>query len=80
MYQTQFSAHVVIVCTEHFLLHCPLYQVSRQRMMQTIVRLNIVFNNTDVDVLLYGNEQNSLLANKGIFSAVHAFRSESDRL
>ena len=46
--------------------------------MQIIVRLNIVFN--DVDVLLYGNEQHSLTNNKGIFSAVHIFISESDRL
>ena len=65
---------------EHFLLHCQLYQVSRQRMMQTIVRLTIVFSNIDVDVLLYGNEQNSLLTNKGVFNAVRAFIAESDRL
>ena len=66
--------------TEHVLLHCPLYQVSPQRMMQTIVRLNIVFHDIDVDVLLYGNEQNSLITNKGIFSAVHVIISQSERL
>ena len=65
--------------TEHFLLYCPLHQVSHQRMMQNIVRINIIFN-IDVDVLLYINEENSLLTNTGIFSAVHTFISEFDRL
>ncbi len=66
--------------TEHFLLHCPLYQISRQKMLQSIARPNININDIDDHVLLYGNDRYSLLTNKNIFSAVHTFISESDRL
>ena len=78
---TQCSCGYHVEDTEHFLLHCPLYQASKKRMMQTIVRLNIyLIILMLMFVLLYGSKQNSLLTNKGIFSAVHAFILEYDRL
>ena len=64
---TQCSCGFQVEDTKYILLHSPLYQVPQQWMMQTIVRLNIVF--IAIDVLLYGNEQNRLVTNKGIFSA-----------
>ena len=54
---------------EHILLHCALYQLPRQKMMQTIIRPNVEFNDINVAIFVYGEERYSLITSKSIFSA-----------
>ena len=52
--------------TEHFLLQCPLYHIQRQTMIQSLSQL-INVNNVNVQTLLYGNDDYSMLASQNIF-------------
>ena len=84
-----FSLHVVdspsCLCgfnyedSEHFLLHCPLYNESRQRMFQV---LNTLIDNQhlNIDMLLFGNDAYDFETNCKVFKAVHDFLLVSDRL
>ena len=65
--------------TEHFLLQCPLYHIQRQNMLQSLSQHGNV-NDLDVQTLLYGNEEYSLLVNQAIFDAVHQYILLTDRL
>ena len=58
---------------EYVLLSCPLYNIPRQRMRQTIIIENIDVNNVKLESLLRGNEPYSFNVNRNIFSAVHTF-------
>ena len=85
-----FSLHVIpspeCVCghdredSEHFLLHCPLYHVQRQTMLQCLVNENIDVEDIDCDLLLYGDSEYSFPQNWMVLKAVHQFISQSGRL
>ena len=62
----------------HFLLHCPLYIISRQKMLQSIARY--VNGNITADILLFGMKEATLQTNSHIFKTVHDFIVESGRL
>ena len=63
----------------HFLLHCPIYLTSRQKMLQALHAL-INANNLHVDTLLYGATDCDFDKNKTIFEIVHQFILENNRL
>ena len=54
--------------SEHFLLHCPLYNSIRNK---TINELDEMERN--INTLLFGNDQLHLETNKKIFAIVHNF-------
>ena len=54
--------------SEHFLLHCPLYDSIRNK---TINKLDE--NERNISTLLFGNDQLHLETNKKIFAIVHDF-------
>ena len=54
--------------SEHFLLHCPLYNSIRNK---TINKLDE--NERNINTLLFGNDQIHLETNKKIFAIVHDF-------
>jgi hypothetical protein len=62
----------------HFLLHCPLYNVARHKMMVNISTI-LPNLNIDVDTLLYGTPEN-IVKSKHLFEAVHIFICETERL
>ena len=59
----------------HFLIHCPLSNIQRQR-LQDIVQQ---FSRFELDVLLFGDDSLQLNENMIIFSAVHAYPKDSGR-
>ena len=61
--------------SEHFLLHCPLYNSIRNK---TINKLDE--NKRNINTLLFGNDQLHLETNKNIFAIVHDFLRQTDRL
>ena len=61
--------------TEHFLLHCPLYNSIRNK---TINKLDE--NERNINTLLFGNDQLHLETNKKIFAIVHDFLRVTVRL
>ena len=84
-----FSLHVVespsCLCgnnnedSEHYLLHCPLYQIFRHSMLDTISTV-INIDEINLKTLLYGNEMYDYDVNCKIFEAVHKFILDSGRL
>ena len=63
----------------HYLLHCPLFHIARQKMLYTLNNvLNI--NHVGYKLLLFGSDTYDLNTNKAVFEAVHDFISESGRL
>ena len=54
--------------SEHFLLHCPLYNSIRNK---TVNKLDE--NERNINTLLFGNDQLHLETNKKIFAVVHDF-------
>ena len=63
------------ITSEHFLLHCPLYNSIRNK---TINKLDE--NERNINTLLFGNDQLHLETNKKIFAIVHDFLRQTDRL
>ena len=61
--------------SEHFLLHCPLYNSIRNK---TINKLDE--NERNINTLLFGNDQLHLENNKFLFAIVHDFLRQIDRL
>ena len=61
--------------SEHFLLHCPLYNSIKNK---TINKLDV--NEININTLLFGNDQLHLETNKKIFAIVHDFLRQTDRL
>ena len=49
-------------------------------MLNSITQLDIFVNDIDVHLLLNGNARLNLPTNKKVFSAVHKFISDTDRL
>jgi hypothetical protein len=64
---------------QHYLLHCPLFTVERQKMFQSLSAV-VDLQTVDVHVLLSGSNTVKLDVNKLIFKAVHTYIVESDRL
>ena len=64
---------------EHYLLHCPLYLMHRNKMLQTL-QTNINVHDLNVDTLSYGSSDVDYRTNKYIFEAVHEFINERNRL
>ena len=64
--------------TNHFLLQCPLYDHERNIIMMELTDLGL--NDINVDLLLYGKQDKDVNFNINIFSIVHAFIEETDRL
>ena len=61
--------------SEHFLLHCPLYNSIRNK---TINKLDE--NERNISTLLFGNDQLHSETNKKIFAIVYDFLRQTDRL
>ena len=61
--------------SEHYLLHCPLYNSIKNK---TINKLHE--NERNINTLLFGNDQLHLETNKKIFAIVHDFLRQTDRL
>ena len=61
--------------SEHFLLHCPLYNSIRNKTMNKLDE-----NERNINTLLFGNDQLHLETNKKIFAIVHDFLRQTDRL
>ena len=63
----------------HYLFHCPLFNVHRQEMFLSLRHI-IPHQNIDVDILLFGSNTVDVNVNNSIMKAVHTFIVESDRL
>ena len=63
--------------TSHYLLHCPLYGTSREKLFIEVRHMDI---GIDIDILLYGDDSHSFDINRRIFQEVHRFISETGRL
>ena len=64
--------------SEHFLLHCLLYNDSRQRMFHA---LNTLIDNQHLNIdMLYGNDAYDFDTNCKVFKAVQDFLLDSNRL
>lgn len=63
---------------DHYLLHCPRYNVMRNRMSTSIAQIipDIIL---DTNVLLYGVQNLSLKENEGIVNILHAYIKETAR-
>ena len=57
--------------SEHFLLHCPLYNSIRNKLDE---------NERYINTPLFGNDQLHLETKKKIFAIVHDFLRQTDRL
>ena len=83
-----YSLHVlespVCICghncedSNHYLLHCPLYYVARNKMFKEI--RNLSQYKVSSDMLLYGVAELSVVINREIFDAVHEFIEVTGRL
>ena len=63
----------------HFLLHCPLFHIQRQKMFRSCPN-DVPRNELTCNTLLFGSENHNLDTNKAIFKAVHTYISECERL
>ena len=64
--------------SEHFLLHCALYDNIRPSLIHSLH--NLIDNQyINVDTLLYGSDNCDIVTNHSIFQAVHSFLSDSSR-
>ena len=61
--------------SEHFLLHCRLYNSIRNKTINTLDE-----NERNINTLLFGNDQLHLETNMNIFAIVHDFLRQIDRL
>ena len=63
--------------SSHFLLHCPLFMVQRQKMFHC---LQPIIHNFNENTLMFGSDNLSLSQNKNLFAVVHTYIEESERL
>ena len=69
------TCHTGIEDTAHFFLHCPLYYTYRLDLMNTVNSVSYF----EINVLLYGDMELDLEANKHIFQAEHTYIKSSGR-
>ena len=65
--------------SNHYLLHCPLHNLIRHNMFQSL-HTNVHINEINSSTLLFGLNRVDFKTNKSIFKAVHTFIKESNRL
>ena len=70
--------------TEHFLLHCESYRLTRVDLFQSVSNIHSVFNNLPrkrkIHLLLYGNDGLDITKNRKILEEVGKFIIKSKRL
>ena len=80
------AADTTLICgydvedSEQFLLHCPLYHIQRQEMIQSIINVEIEADDINEDLLLFGSEFYSREKIFTVFAAVHKYISDAGRL
>ena len=57
-------------------MHCPLYNIHRQQLVDSFNELNIYFT---IQTILYGSETSDYNQNVKLFRAVHSFIKRSKR-
>jgi hypothetical protein len=65
--------------SNHYLLLCPLFNIQRQEMFQSLTTI-IPLHNIELETLLFGSNTMTSHINKSIFEVVHTYMVESDRL
>ena len=72
--------------TEHFLLHCPSFNIQRQdllagvsEVLQPFVQINTLSNNVLVQLLLYGDKDLSSDVNKHVLQLTLNFIHQTGR-
>ena len=65
--------------SNHYLLHCPLHNLIRHNMFQSVLT-NAHIQDITASTLLFGLNKADFKTNKSIFKAVHTFIKESNRL
>ena len=60
----------------HYFMHCPLYNIHRQQLVDSFNKLNIEFT---IQTILYGSETSDYNQNVKLFRAVHSFIKRSKR-
>jgi hypothetical protein len=60
----------------HYFMHCPLYNIHRQQLVDSLNELNIEFT---IQTILYGGETSDYNQNVKLFRAVHSFIKRSKR-
>ena len=60
----------------HYFMHCPLYNIHRQQLVDSFNKLNIEFT---IQTILYGSETSDYNQNVKLFRAVHSFIQRSKR-
>ena len=64
--------------TNHYLLHCPLYMHERNIVFRELNSIGVY--NIDVDILTKGSKEIDDKRNMEVFSLVHQYIEETDRL
>ena len=62
--------------SSHYVMHCPLYNIHRQQLVDSFNELNIEFT---IQTILYGSETSDYNQNVKLFRAVHSFIKRSKR-
>ena len=72
--------------TEHFLLHCPSFNIQRRHLLpgvsvvlQPFVQINTLSNNVSVQLLLYGDKNLSSDVNKHVLEQTLNFIHQTGR-
>ena len=60
----------------HYFMHCPLYNIHRQQLVDSFNELNVEFT---IQTILYGSEISDYNQNVKLFRAVHSFIKRSER-
>ena len=60
----------------HYFMHCPLYNIHRQELVDSFNELNIEFT---IQTILYGSETSDYNQNVKLLRAVHSFIKRSKR-
>jgi arginine/ornithine N-succinyltransferase beta subunit len=60
----------------HYFMHCPLYNIHRQQLVDSFNELNVEFT---IQTILYGSEISDYNQNVKLFRAVHSFIKRSKR-
>ena len=60
----------------HYFMHCPLYYIHRQQLVDSFNELNIEFT---IQTILYGSETSDYNQNVKLLRAVHSFIKRSKR-
>jgi hypothetical protein len=62
--------------SSHYFMHCPLYNIHRQQLVDSFNKLNLEFT---IQTILYGSETSDYNQNVKLFRAVHSFIKRSKR-